>query len=109
MSSGFSLCLDCRQGWSAQQPLDQLKLQAYAQTKRPVTTFTPHGSYSLSLGINPTSTLCVANRQGWSAQQLFDELKLEEFAQTGGLLPMDPRIQAAKDTPAPITAELFAR
>ena len=50
-----------------------------------------------------------ACRQGWSAQQLFDQLKLEEFAQTGGLLPMDPRIQAAKETPAPLTAELFAR
>ncbi|KAL3152752.1 hypothetical protein ABBQ38_012339 [Trebouxia sp. C0009 RCD-2024] len=48
-------------------------------------------------------------RHGWSVQQLFDELQLEEFAQTGGLLPTDPRIQAATDTPAHLTAELFAR
>ncbi|KAL3156210.1 hypothetical protein ABBQ32_012491 [Trebouxia sp. C0010 RCD-2024] len=55
------------------------------------------------------STAVCHYRHGWSAQQLFNELQQEEFAQTGGLLPTDPRIQAATDTPAHLTAELFAR
>lgn len=54
-------------------------------------------------------TPCDVCRHGWSAQQLFDQLQQDEFGQTGGLLPTDPRIQAATDTPAQLTAELFAR
>ena len=57
-----------------------------------------------------TASLYVGlNREGWTAQQLFDQLLEEEFAQTGGLLPLNPRIQGGRNTPPHLTAELFAR
>ena len=48
-------------------------------------------------------------RQGWAAQELFNQMQEGEFAQSGGLVPYDPQLQAGRDSPPALIAELFAR